>query len=214
MSAVTFRPPALLIKAVSTLDVLSGGRARLGVGAGYHAEEATNMGLPLPPTRERFEHLEDTLRLARQMFDGDDSAFTGQRHRLARPINRPAPRHRPSILVGGTGEQRTLRLVAEYADACNVFDIPDGGVTITRKLAVLAEHCAAVGRDYSEIEKTVSTRIGPDESAEEFAQRCRALAGLGIEHAVVLCAGPWTEAGLATLAAARPMLDRIDAAAR
>jgi len=212
VSAVTFRPPALLIKAVSTLDVLSGGRARLGVGAGYHAEEAADMGLPLPPTRERFEHLEDTLRLARQMFGGDDSAFAGHHHRLARPINSPAPPRRPSILVGGTGEQRTLRLVAEYADACNVFDIPDGGATITRKLAVLAEHCAAVGRDHSEVEKTVSTRLGADETPEAFAERCRALAGLGIEHAIVLCAGPWTAAGLTTLAAARPMLERIDEA--
>ena len=211
VSAVTFRPPALLIKAVSTLDVLSGGRARLGLGAGYLAQEAIDMGLPLPPTRERFEHLEDTLRLARQMFAGDDSPFAGTRHRLERPINSPRPRRRPSILVGGTGEQRTLRLVAQYADACNVFDIPDGGATITRKLGVLAEHCAAVGREYSEIEKTVSTRLGADEPADAFVQRCAALAALGIEHALVLVAGPWTDAALDTLATARPMLGGVAA---
>ena len=211
VSAVTFRPPALLIKAVSTLDVLSGGRARLGLGAGYLAQEATDMGLPLPPTRERFEHLEDTLRLAVQMFDGDESPFAGTHHRPARPINSPRPRRRPSILVGGTGEQRTLRLVAQYADACNVFDIPDGGATITRKLGVLAEHCTAVGRDYSEIEKTVSTRLGADEAPEAFAERCAALAALGIEHTLVLVAGPWTDAALDALATARPMLDAVAA---
>jgi alkanesulfonate monooxygenase SsuD/methylene tetrahydromethanopterin reductase-like flavin-dependent oxidoreductase (luciferase family) len=190
--------------------VLSGGRARLGVGAGYHAQEAADMGLPLPPTRERFEHLEDTLRLARRMFDGDDSAFTGHHHRL-RPINSPAPLQRPSILVGGTGERRTLRLVAQFADACNVFDIPDGGATISRKLAVLAGHCAELGRDPSGIEKTVSTRLDADETPDAFTKRCRALAGLGIEHAIVLCAGPWTASGLATLAAARPMLEPVEA---
>jgi alkanesulfonate monooxygenase SsuD/methylene tetrahydromethanopterin reductase-like flavin-dependent oxidoreductase (luciferase family) len=211
VSAVTFRPPALLIKAVSTLDVLSGGRARLGLGAGYLAQEATDMGLPLPPTRERFEHLEDTLRLAGRMFAGDDSPFVGTRHRLDRPINSPRPRRRPSILVGGTGEQRTLRLVARYADACNVFDIPDGGATITRKLGVLAEHCAAVGRPYADIEKTVSTRLSADEAPGAFIERCAALAALGIEHALVLVAGPWTDAALDTLATARPMLDGVAA---
>lgn len=211
VSAVTFRPPALLIKAVSALDVLSGGRARFGVGAGYLEQEALDMGLPLPPTAERFEHLEDTLRLARQMFAGDERPFTGHHHRLARPTNSPLPARRPSVLVGGTGERRTLWLVARYADACNVFDIPDGGATITRKLAVLAGHCADLGRDPAEIEKTVSTRLGADETPAAFAGRCGGLAALGIEHAIVLCAGPWTAAGLATLAAARPLLDGIGA---
>ena len=160
VSAVTFRPPALLIKAVSTLDVLSGGRARLGLGAGYHAEEAADMGLPLPPVRERFEHLEDTLRLARQMFDGDESAFAGPTTGSAPADQQPAPAAASVDPGRRHGEQRTLRLVARYADACNVFDIPDGGATITRKLAVLAEHCdrASAGTT-SAIEKTVSTRL-------------------------------------------------------
>ena len=202
VTAVTFRPPALLIKAVTTLDVLSGGRAWLGIGAGYHLDEARAMGLPLPATRERFEHLEDTLRLALQMWSGNPDAFDGVHHRLERPVNSPRALQRPHppILVGGTGEQRTLALVARYADACNLFDIPDGGATITRKLAVLAGHCAAVGRPYGEIEKTVSTRLTPDESPRQFADRCGALAGLGIDHAVVLTDGPWTAATLATVA--------------
>ncbi len=115
---------------------------------------------------------------------------------------KPSTRPHPPILIGGMGERRTLRLVARYADACNLFDIPDGGATITRKLAVLAEHCAAVGRRYEDIEKTVSTRLAPGESVASFVERCRALSALGIEHAAVITTGPWTDEGLATLAAA------------
>jgi F420-dependent oxidoreductase-like protein len=212
VTAATFRPPALLIKAVTTLDVLSGGRAWLGIGAGYHLEEARAMGLPLPPTRERFEHLEDTLRLAVQMWSGDRSAFTGTHHRLDGPINSPnsLQRPHPPILVGGTGEQRTLRLVAQYADACNVFDIPDGGRTIRHKLAVLAGHCDAVGRRFDDIEKTVSTRLGADESPAGFVGRCRDLGALGIDHAVVIIDRAWSRDTLATLAAARPALEQIE----
>ena len=139
VSAVTFRPPSLLIKAVTTLDVLSGGRAWFGVGAGYHEDEASAMELPLPPVAERFERLEDTLRLALQMWSGDSAPFHGRRHHLERPVGNPLPlaRPHPPILIGGMGERKTLRLVAQYADACNLFDIPDGGKTIRRKLDVL-----------------------------------------------------------------------------
>jgi F420-dependent oxidoreductase-like protein len=210
VSAATYRSPALLVKAVTTVDVLSGGRAWLGIGAGYHEDEARRMGLFLPPTAERFERLEETLRLALQMWEGDDAPFEGAHHRLDRPINSPqAPsRPHPPILIGGMGERKTLRLVARYADACNLFDIPDGGATITRKLAVLAEHCTTVGRRYEDIEKTVSTRLEAGESAASLVARCRALSALGIEHAVVITAGPWTDDGLATLAAAIPELAR------
>jgi len=209
VTAATFRPPALLVKAVTTLDVLSGGRAWLGVGAGYHGDEARMLGLPLPPTAERFEHLEDLLRLAHRMWAGDDAPFEGRRHRLERPIASPRPlsRPHPRILVGGVGERKTLRLVAQYADACNLFDIPDGGETIRRKLAVLERHCDDAGRPLGEIEKTVSTRLGRDEAADDFVDRCAPLAGLGIDHAVVINAGPWTDDALARLAAARPALE-------
>jgi F420-dependent oxidoreductase-like protein len=194
VSAATFRPPALLIKAVTTLDVLSGGRAWLGIGAGYLQSEADMMGLPLPPVADRFEHLEDTLRLALQMWSGDETAFAGARHRLERPINSPAAvsRPHPPILVGGMGEKKTLRLVAQYAQACNLPDIPDGGATIKRKLAILAEHCEAVGRDYRELVKTVSTRLEPGESSADFSRRCAELGALGAEHVIVITAGAWT----------------------
>jgi F420-dependent oxidoreductase-like protein len=204
VTAATYRSPGLLIKAVTTLDVLSGGRAWLGIGAGYHEEEALALGLSLPPTAERYERLEETLRLALQMWAGDVSAFAGSHYRLERPLNSPQSltRPHPPILIGGMGERRTLRLVARYADACNLFDIPDGGATIRRKLAVLGEHCEAAGRPYGEIEKTVSMRLEPGETAAAFAERCAGLAELGIEHAVVITSEPWSEEQIAVLAAA------------
>jgi F420-dependent oxidoreductase-like protein len=208
VTGVTFRPPALLVKAVTTLDVLSGGRAWLGIGAGYHGEEAAAVGLPLPPIAERFERLEETVRIAARMWAGDEAPFEGRHYRLGRPEGSPPPIQRPGppILIGGTGERKTLRLVARYADACNLFDIPDGGRTVTRKLAVLARHCADLGRPYDQIEKTLSTRLEAGESSDAFVRRATAAAELGIEHLVVLTAGPWTPDALATLAAAIPTL--------
>jgi F420-dependent oxidoreductase-like protein len=206
VSAVTFRPPALLIKAVTTLDVLSGGRAWLGIGAGYQEDEARAMGLPLPPMAERFERLEDTLELALRMWAGDASRFEGRHDVLERPVASPPPLQRPhpQILIGGAGERRTLRLVARHGDACNLFDIPDGGTTLRRKLAVLARHCQEAGRALEDIDKTVSTRLDPGESADAFAGRCAELRGYGLEHVVVITAGPWTEEAVATLVDAVP----------
>lgn len=192
VTPVTYREPAVLIKAVSTLDILSGGRAWLGIGAGYQRDEAAAMGVPLPPASERFERLEDVLRLADQMWSGDQSPFAGVHYRLARPINNPMPLRRPPILIGGMGEQKTLRLVAQYADACNLFDIPDGGRTVRHKLDVLARHRDDVGRPFSDISKTLSTRLEGNESAQSFARRCAAFAALGFDHAVVIVDGPWT----------------------
>ena len=202
VTAATYRAPALLLKTVSTLDALSHGRAWLGVGAGYQQMEADAYGLDLPPTAERYERLEDLLLLAGQMFAGDDRPFEGRHHRLARPLNHPLPRRRPPVLIGGMGERRTLPLVASYADACNLFDIPDGGATVQHKLAVLRRLCGEAGRPYDAVEKTISTRLNPDESSSAFAGRLAALADLGIEHAVVLTAGPWTEGRVATLVGA------------
>jgi alkanesulfonate monooxygenase SsuD/methylene tetrahydromethanopterin reductase-like flavin-dependent oxidoreductase (luciferase family) len=135
------------------------------------------------------------------MWAGDDSPFEGRHYRLGRPTGSPPPttRPHPPVLIGGTGERKTLRLVARYADACNLFDIPDGGRTVRHKLAVLARHCAEVGRPYEAIEKTLSTRLHPGEPAGEFAARCAAAAALGIEHVVVLTPGPWTTGTVATL---------------
>lgn len=207
VSSVTMRPPALLVKAVTTLDVLSGGRACLGIGAGYLREEAEDMGLTLPPVSERFERLEETLQIAGRMWAGDETAYAGRHYQLRLPHSSPRPLQRPQprVLVGGTGERRTLRLVAQYADACNLFDIPDGGRTIRHKLSVLARHCEEVGRPFDSIEKTLSTRLEDGESTDSFLQRCAAMAELGIDHAVVISSGPWTADGLGTLAAAVPM---------
>jgi F420-dependent oxidoreductase-like protein len=211
VTGVTFRPPALLVKAVTTLDVLSGGRAWLGIGAGYHGDEAEDMGLPLPATAERFERLEETLQIAVRMWAGDETPFDGTHYRLRHPVGIPGPAHRahPPILIGGAGEHRTLRLVARYADACNVFDIPDGGHTVKQKLAVLARHCEDVGRPYAAIEKTLSTRLDDGESSDEFTRRCAGAAALGIEHMVVGHSSPWSEEALATLAAAIPAVREI-----
>jgi F420-dependent oxidoreductase-like protein len=209
VTGVTFRPPSVLIKAVTTLDVLSGGRAWLGVGAGYQEDEARAMDLPLPPLAERFERLDETLRLALQMWSGQRSRFKGRHYRLEGPIINPSPlsRPHPAILIGGMGERKTLRLVAEHGDACNLFDIPDGGETIRRKLDVLRRHCDDVGRPYDAIEKTVSTRLEPGESADEFVARCVPLRRLGLEHAVVITPGAWTADAVERLGAARERME-------
>ncbi|MDF5754728.1 LLM class flavin-dependent oxidoreductase [Spongiactinospora sp. TRM90649] len=203
VTGVTFRPPTLLVKAVTTLDVLTGGRAWLGVGTGYHADEADDMGLPMPPLPERYELLEETLRLARQMWAGDESPFEGVHARARRPVGSPRPlaaTGRPKVLIGSMGERRTLPLVARYGDACNLFDVPDGGRMLRHKLDVLARHCEEAGRPYDEIEKTLSTRLNPGESGAEFARRGADAAALGIDHLVVITPGPWTPERLSALA--------------
>ena len=194
VTAVTYRPASLLVKAVTTLDVLSDGRAWLGIGAGYHRGEAQALGLPLPPARERFVTLEETLELALQMWSDNPAPFHGEVLNAEQPIGHPLPvsRPRPHILIGGTGEQRTLPLVARYADACNLFDIPDGGVTVRRKLDVLQRNCEAISRPWSEIQKSIVTRLRPDESANALAQRCRAFGELGLDHVVFMHPETWT----------------------
>jgi F420-dependent oxidoreductase-like protein len=187
----TLRPPALLVKIVTTLDVLSGGRAWLGVGAGYQADEATDLGLPFEPTPERFSRLEELLQLAAHMWNGDPRPFRGRHHRLETPINQPVPINRPRVLIGGMGERRTLPLVARYADACNLFDIPDGGATVRHKLDVLARACDAIGRDPDDIEITLSSRLAPGETTDQFTDRCADLADIGIDHVVLVTTGPW-----------------------
>ncbi len=193
----TIRPPALLVKIVTTLDVLSGGRAWLGVGVGYQADEAAHLGLPFEPTSERFSRLEELLQLAAHMWDADPGPFCGPHHHVEYPINQPAPINRPRVLIGGMGEHRTLPLVARYADACNLFDIPDGGATVRHKLDVLARACDAIGRDPNDIEITLSSRLAPAETTGQFTDRCADLADLGIDHVVLVTTGPWqTDTGL------------------
>jgi F420-dependent oxidoreductase-like protein len=197
VTAVTFRPPAVLVKAVTTLHELSGERAWLGLGAGYNTDEAEAMGVPLPPMRERFERLEETLEIAERMWAGDESPYHGRHHRLERPLGWPRPQKRPRLLIGGMGERRTLPLVARRADACNLFDLPDGGETVRHKLAVLARCCEEAGRDPATVEKTLSSRLAPGETAEAFAERCRGLQDMGFDHVVLVPGAPWAPDELA-----------------
>jgi F420-dependent oxidoreductase-like protein len=152
VTGVHYRHPGLLAKIVTTLDVLSGGRAFLGIGAGWNAQESLGLGVTFPPLGERFERLEETLRICLQMWRGDDQPFDGRHYTLERPLNSPQSlsRPHPPILIGGSGERKTLRLVARYADACNLFAGPDIG----HKLDVLRRYCDECERDYAAIEKT------------------------------------------------------------
>ena len=177
---------------VTTLDVLSGGRAWLGIGAAWDEEEARGLGVPFPPVAERFERLEETLRICPQMWQGDETPFRGKHYQLGRPLNRPpavtAPH--PPIMIGGSGERKTLRLVARYAQACNLFAGPDLG----HKLDVLRAHCDAEGRDYDEIEKTCIYRFDVGERGErasEVVDQLAGLAELGIDMAIGGVSGVW-----------------------
>lgn len=207
VTAATFRAPALLIKAVTSLDVLSAGRAWLGIGAGYNGDEARAMGLFLPDTAERFTRMTELLRLARQMWNGDETPFRGEYLDLEHPVGSPRPVTTPPVLIGGTGERRTLRLVAEYGDACNLFDVPDGGTAIRRQLSVLDRHCADVGRPPEEIERTVTTALQDGEGPGQLVERCQKLADLGIQHVVVIARGrPLTDTDLNCVAGAADQL--------
>ena len=193
VSGVHFRHPAVLVKAVTTLDVLSGGRAWLGIGSGHYEEEARGLGVPFPPQRERYGMLEEALQVALRMWSGDRGdgrPFEGEHYRLERPLNVPQSlsHPHPPILLAGGGEKRTLPLAARYADACNLRPGPD----IPRKLEVLRQHCEAEGRDYDEIEKTCMFAFdaGEDGSeAEELVGRLRWLAGMGIETVIGVVPG-------------------------
>jgi F420-dependent oxidoreductase-like protein len=184
VTGVTYRDPGLLAKAVTTLDVLSGGRAMLGIGAAWNEEESRGLGLFFPPTAERFERLEETLQICLQMWSGQDAPYEGRFYHLARTLNVPQvlSKPHPPILIGGGGEKKTLRLVATYADACNLFPSPQ----VSHKLDVLREHCESVGRDYASIEKTVlyNVDLGPNgENVDATLQRLRELADLGFQVA-------------------------------
>jgi alkanesulfonate monooxygenase len=188
VTAVVYREPGLLAKCVTTLDVLSGGRAWLGIGAAWNEEESRGLGLPFPPTAERFERLEEALQICLQMWSDDESPYEGKHYNLTRTLNSPQSltRPHPPILIGGGGEKKTLRMVAQYAQACNLFAGPD----LERKLDVLRGHCEALGRDYDEIEKTVMYPMDPGpngENVDSILERLRELAGLGVSHAHSRC---------------------------
>src|SRR5690349_11846508 len=155
VTGITYRHPGILVKTATTLDVLSHGRAYFGIGAAWNEEEHKGLGVPFPPLGERFERLEETLQIAHQMWSGDQKAYTGKHYTLERPLNSPqaVQKPHPPILIGGTGERKTLRMVAQYADGCNLF-ARLGDDELKRKLNVLREHCQSIGRPYEDIEKT------------------------------------------------------------
>jgi len=187
VTSVTYRHPGVLIKAVTALDVLSGGRAWLGIGAGWFEREHLGLGVRFPPLAERFERLEECLQIALQMWSADNGPYRGRHYQLAETLCVPAPlsRPRPPILIGGSGEKKTLRLVAQYADACNLFGSP---ALATHKLAVLRQHCEQLGRDYTAIDKTVLTRY-PGEPAR-FLDEIAAYAAAGIDTIILSVVDP------------------------
>jgi F420-dependent oxidoreductase-like protein len=194
VGGVMLRSPALLVKTATTVDVLSGGRLTFGIGAGWYQREALGLGIPFPDRRERFARLEETVRIARQLWADDRSAFDGRFVSMAEPIIRPQPlsRPHPPIMIGGNGERRTLRLVARYADACNFLVLePD---EVRAKLAVLREHCDALGRDIREIEITALDEVDlrPRRmSAADVVARARAQADAGVQHLIVNMPDAW-----------------------
>jgi F420-dependent oxidoreductase-like protein len=188
VTGVIYRYPGILLKTATTLDVLSGGRAYLGIGAGWFEREARGLGVPFPSVKERFERLEETLQVAHQMWSGEVAPYHGSYYHLEETLNVPQAlaRPHPPIMVGGMGEKKTLRLVARYADACNLFAYA-GTDVIRHKLDVLRRHCEEVGRDYEEIERTSlgTVNLAPSGvTAEEVVEMCRELNDAGIEHAI------------------------------
>jgi F420-dependent oxidoreductase-like protein len=191
ITGVVYRHPGLLAKIVSTLDVLSGGRAMLGIGAAWNAEESVALGVPFPGVAERFERLEETLQICLRMWSADETPYQGRHYSLARPMNVPQPLRRPPIMVGGMGERKTLRLVARYADACNVFAGPE----VEHKLSVLRSHCLAEGRDYDTIEKTVYLQFDPSRVSEQLAELA-SYASLGVATAIGHVPSVWDVSAL------------------
>jgi F420-dependent oxidoreductase-like protein len=189
ITGVIYRHPGILVKTATTLDVLSGGRAYLGIGAGWFEREARGLGVPFPPLKERFERLEETLQIAHQMWSGKVAPYSGKHYQLAETLNSPQPisQPHPPIMVGGSGEKKTLRLVAKYADACNLYALQNAE-PIRAKLQVLRQHCDAVGRPFDEIERTAlgALDLGPGAmSARDAIEFCRSLGAAGIQHFIV-----------------------------
>jgi F420-dependent oxidoreductase-like protein len=181
VTGVTYRHPGLLAKTVATLDVLSGGRAQLGLGAAWYQREHAGLGVPFPPVSERFERLEEAIQICFQMWSDDDGPYDGRHYQLAETICEPRPisTPRPPLLIGGAGERKTLRLVARYADGCNLF--ASGRAEVAHKLDVLRKHCDAESRDYDTIRKTMLAMGDPFADTGAFVESARGYAALGID---------------------------------
>jgi len=200
VTGAVYRHPGILAKIVTTLDVLSGGRAWLGIGAAWNEDESRGLGIPFPPVAERFERLEETLQICLQMWGGDESPYRGRHYQLERPLNSPQAlsQPHPPIMVGGSGERKTLRLVARYAQACNLFPGPD----LAHKLDVLRAHCENAGRDYEEIEKTCYFIFDVGEKGEkagEVVDQLGQFAELGFQTAIGAVADVWRVSPLETI---------------
>jgi F420-dependent oxidoreductase-like protein len=197
VTGAVYRYPGVLAKIVTTLDVLTGGRAELGIGAAWNEEESRALGIPFPPVAERFERLEETLQILLRMWSGDERAYEGKHFRLERPLNSPQSltRPHPPIMIGGQGERKTLRLVAKYAQACNLFPTPE----LPRKLEVLRAHCEAEGTNYDAIEKTAMFRFDVGERGEDAGKlvgRLRWLSKMGVQTAIGSVRDVWKIAPL------------------
>lgn len=185
-TGVVYRHPGILVKTATTLDVLCGGRTYFAIGAAWFEGEAKGLGVPFPPIAVRFERLEETLKIAQQMWSGKDGPYRGKHYQLERTLCHPQPlsRPHPPILIAGGGEKKTLRLVAQYGDACNLFGPP---AVVSAKLAILRAHCEALGRDYGAIEKTSlgSVELAAGKlTASDVINQCKALAAIGVQHAI------------------------------
>lgn len=188
VTGVIYREPGPLVKEVTTLDVLSGGRAYFGIGAGWFEREARGLGVDFPPVSERFERLEEALKIAYQMWSSEDGPFQGKHFQLEETLNSPQPvqKPHPPIMIGGMGERKTLRLVAQYGDACNLF-MRAGADTLRHKLEILRRHCRTVGREYEEIEKSVLGSLdltGGPAQAGRALDVCREMEALGFDHII------------------------------
>jgi F420-dependent oxidoreductase-like protein len=187
VTGVIYRHPSVLMKMVNTLDILSGGRAYLGIGAAWYEEEAKGYGIPYPSTSERFEQLEDNLKLAKALWASDETSFAGEHFSAPAITNNPRPlsQPHPRILIGGTGPNKTLRMVAQYADACNIGDWV-GAEQMQKALDTLKEHCTALGRDYDSVEKTAlsTANLSGGDTAESLINRLKKLSGMGFSQVI------------------------------
>lgn len=210
VTGVTYRRPALLAKIVTTLDVLSGGRAQLGLGAAWFEREHRALGVPYPPVGERLGRLEETVEIVRQMWSDDDGPYHGRYHELAETICVPAPVRRPAppVLIAGGGERRLLRLVARLGDACNLMVLGEDTSQVEHKLRVLDRHCDEVGRDRSAVRRTVLTSLDPGADADRFLATMERLAGVGVDQVYAMPADASDPAGWVARVAGR-MVPRL-----
>jgi F420-dependent oxidoreductase-like protein len=209
ITGVTYRHPGLLAKIITTLDVLSGGRAQLGVGAAWYEREHNGLGVPFPPLKERFELLEEALQVCLQMWSTDNGAYDGKHYHLRETLNVPqcVSKPHPPIMIGGSGEKKTLRLVAKYGNACNLFT-REGVDGVRHKLDVLRGHCEAENRDYAQIEKTIlySVPIPTGDAVNAFVNDMSAYAKIGVDTVIVI---PFGDQPADSVSALAPVVERL-----